>query len=97
MQSLDNAQPADRRDYLRLMIVVALLLTLLPVFCVIQVAFWLLTPFNEPFMRIGAARAITAYEPFPANLSFAPPASDLPNLVATEVARRTRTPITQPL
>ncbi len=97
MQSLGKAPPAIKRDNLRLMIVGALLLTLLPVFCVIQVAFWLLTPFNEPFMRISAARALTAYEPFPTYLSFAPPASDLPDLVATEVARRAQTPIGQPV
>ncbi|MFN3374447.1 MAG: hypothetical protein ACK44M_12880, partial [Chloroflexus sp.] len=95
MQSPDNLQMVTRPDYLRWMVVAALLCALLPMLCVVQLVFWFLTPTNEPFKSISAARGLSAYEPFPADLSFAPPASDLPNLVATELARRTQTPMSQ--
>ncbi|WP_322490235.1 Calx-beta domain-containing protein [Chloroflexus sp.] len=95
MQSLGNSQWPTKRDYLRWMVVTALVCALLPVVCEVQLVFWFLTPANEPFKSISAARAFSAYEPFPADLSFAPPASDLPNLAATEIARRTQTPTSQ--
>lgn len=86
---------ASRTDYLPWLIAGALILAVLPVFCVAQIIFWWLTPNNQPFKSISAARGWQAYEPFPANLRFAPLDDDLPNLVATEVAQRTQMPITQ--
>ncbi|MGC8801128.1 MAG: hypothetical protein ACP5UR_12905, partial [Chloroflexus sp.] len=102
MQLSDNISVTKRHTYLFQTIGLAIGLALLPVLCVIQTIFWLLTPVDKPFTLARAERADDAdmfvvrsslianiYEPFLTNLSFAQVAADFPNLAATEIANRT--------